>query len=83
MLDLPRGDEARGRGLHEAPGDACAIAGGKEVANARLKVAAEVEARGLELGLDAVEQRMPRCDARCNLVQGIDHLEDIDHVTVR
>ena len=74
---------AGGRRLSEAASDACAVADGEEVRKLGFKLAAQLKTRGVELDLSAIEQGVVICGARRDLIQSVDHLDDIVKLPLR
>ena len=81
--DAARRDHAGGRGLHQAAGDAGAVADGVQAPDLGLQAPVQLGARAVELHLDPVEQRVARVHAGRQGVHRLQHLHDVAQVAVR
>lgn len=76
----PGHPNAGGSRLRQATGDTRTVADGKHIGELSLQLAAEFQPRGVEFDLHAVEQGIVVGCSRSDLVQGVDHLDDVVHM---
>ena len=73
----PGGPDAGGPRLGQPPGDPRPVPGGEEVGQGGLQVGGELQPGGVELHLRPVEEGVVVGGAGGQLVQGVDHLDDV------